>query len=68
MISCRDYQSLLGMHALGRLPKTETATLLAHADGCPGCRAELDGLRAVAGALGHADPDRVSRLPAPPRP
>ncbi|MDP9869715.1 anti-sigma factor RsiW [Streptosporangium brasiliense] len=54
------------MHALGRLPKTETATLLAHADGCPGCRAELDGLRAMAGALGHADPDRVSRLPAPP--
>ncbi len=54
------------MYALGRLPESETAALLAHADGCPGCRAELDGLRAVAGALGHADPDRVSLPPAPP--
>ncbi|MFI6604314.1 zf-HC2 domain-containing protein [Nonomuraea sp. NPDC050536] len=66
MISCRDYQPLLGMHALGRLPEVETVALFAHADGCHGCRAELDGLRAVAGALGHADPARVSPPPAPP--
>ncbi|MER6942947.1 zf-HC2 domain-containing protein [Nonomuraea sp. NPDC000554] len=66
MTSCRDYHSLLGMHALGRLPDAELATLLAHTDGCPGCRAELDSLDQVAGALGHANPDRVASSPAPP--
>ncbi|WP_433251895.1 anti-sigma factor family protein [Streptosporangium sp. CA-135522] len=64
--NCRDYQALLGMHALGRLPEDEVTALTAHADGCPSCRADLDALREVAGALGHADPDRVPRPPAPP--
>lgn len=64
--SCRDYHSLLGMHALGRLPEAEMATLLAHTDGCPGCRAELESLDQVAVALGHANPDRVAAAPAPP--
>ncbi|MGW5682161.1 anti-sigma factor family protein [Nonomuraea sp. NPDC003754] len=66
MTSCRDYHALLGMHALGRLPEAELATLLAHTDGCPACRAELASLDQVAGALGHANPDRVAALPTPP--
>lgn len=66
MTNCRDYHSLLGMHVLGRLPEAETAPLLAHTDGCPACRAELESLDQVAGALGHANPDRVASPPSPP--
>jgi anti-sigma factor RsiW len=61
---CREWRPLLGAYALGDLSGAETAAVEAHLEGCPGCRAEADSLRAVAQLLPLADPDRFSR-PAP---
>jgi putative zinc finger protein len=66
VISCRNFQPLLGMYAIGRLTGHETTALLAHLDGCPLCRIEVAELRGVAEALSHADPDRVEPRPEPP--
>jgi hypothetical protein len=62
--NCRDWRHLLGAYALGDLAADERASLEAHLDGCPGCRAEAESLESVAQLLPLADPDRFSR-PAP---
>ncbi|MGH2785614.1 MAG: anti-sigma factor family protein, partial [Actinomycetota bacterium] len=54
--ACRHWRELLGAYVLGHLATDERVALEAHVDGCSGCRAELDELRPVAGALPEADP------------
>lgn len=61
---CRDWRHLLGAYALGDLPADERASLEAHLEACPQCRAEAEALDGVARLLPLADPDRFSR-PAP---
>jgi hypothetical protein len=64
--SCREWREALGSYALGHLADEERAGLEAHLDGCPGCRAEVDSLLAVARLLPHADPARFGPAPTPP--
>ncbi len=61
---CRDWRHLLGAYALGDLADEERASLEAHLEGCPECRAEAEALDAVARLLPLADPDRFGQ-PAP---
>jgi hypothetical protein len=61
---CRDWRHLLGAYALGDLGAEERASLEAHLEGCPNCRAEAEALGSVAQLLPLADPDRFSH-PAP---
>ncbi len=66
-----DASELLGAYALDAVDGEEHRELEAHVDSCPRCRAELDTLREVAGALGTSvEPlpeglwsNIVSRLP-----
>lgn len=60
---CREWRESLGAFALGRLPEDEHATLEAHLEGCPGCRAELEAIDAVARLLPLADPERFDAAP-----
>jgi hypothetical protein len=64
--SCREWRESLGAYALGRLPADERASLEAHMEGCPGCRAEASSLVAVSRLLPHADPKHFGPAPAPP--
>jgi len=61
---CREWRPLLGAYALGHLDGGERASLEAHLDGCPACRAEAESLTALARLLPLADPARFDR-PAP---
>lgn len=69
-----DASELLGAYALDAVDGTERAELEAHLRSCPRCRAELDSMHEVAGALGNSvEPlpeglwSRIaSQLPAPP--
>ncbi len=61
---CRDWRHLLGAYALGDLPEEERASLEAHLEGCPECRAEAASLETVARLLPLADPNRFA-YPAP---
>ena len=54
MISHDDAADLLGAYALDAVDGTELTELEGHLPTCPRCRAELDGLRETAGALGHS--------------
>lgn len=63
---CREWREWLGAHALGQLPAQERAALEAHLEGCPGCRAELASLEAVARLMPLADPERFGTAPTPP--
>jgi hypothetical protein len=63
---CREWRESLGAHALGQLPEDERATLEAHLEGCPECRAELQSLAVVARLLPLADPAHFGTAPAPP--
>lgn len=57
MISHDDASELLGAYALDAVDGVELVDLEEHLATCPRCRAELDTLREVAGALGNsADP------------
>lgn len=49
-----DASELLGAYALDAVDGREHTELEAHLESCPRCRAELDGLREVAGALGNS--------------
>lgn len=49
-----EASEFLGAYALDAVDGTELAELEAHLESCPRCRAELDGLRDVAGALGNS--------------
>jgi len=64
--SCREWREALGAYALGHLPEEERASLEAHLDGCPDCRAEAESLLAIAQRLPHADPARFGPAPTPP--
>jgi anti-sigma factor RsiW len=69
-----EANELLGAYALDAVDGEELHELEAHVETCPRCRAELDTLREVAGAIGHSVeplPDGlwsgiVSRLPERP--
>lgn len=61
---CREWRLALGAYALGHLDADERATLEAHLDGCPQCRAEAESLGSLARLLPLADPARFDR-PAP---
>jgi anti-sigma factor RsiW len=71
VISHEEASELLGAYALHAVDGDEVTEVEAHLDTCPRCRAELDGLREVAGALGNSveEPPEglwsgiVSRLP-----
>ena len=52
MMSHEQASELLGAYALDAVEGEELAELERHLDECPRCRAELDSLREVAGALG----------------
>ncbi len=62
---CRSWRDELTDVALGRQVAAEVPGLRAHLDGCPSCRAELEGLSSIAAALAEADADAA--LPAAPR-
>jgi hypothetical protein len=64
--SCREWREALGAYALGHLSDDERASLEAHLEGCPDCRAEADALGSVASLLPHADPERFGPAPLPP--
>jgi hypothetical protein len=63
---CRRWRELFGAYLLGHLSPEERVGLEAHLDGCAECRAELEELRPVAGALAAADPAHLGSPPAPP--
>lgn len=54
MISHEDASELLGAYALDAVDGAELTELEEHLATCPRCRAELDGLREAAGALGNS--------------
>ncbi len=54
MISHDDASELLGAYALDAVDGSELTDLEEHLASCPRCRAELDGLREAAGALGNS--------------
>jgi hypothetical protein len=60
----RDWRHSLGAYVLGDLPAEERASLAAHLEGCPDCRAEAEALAPLAALLPLADPGRFSQ-PAP---
>jgi anti-sigma factor RsiW len=70
-MSHEEASELLGAYALDSVDADEVIQVEEHLDTCPRCRAELDELREVAGALGNsvAEPPEalwsgiVSRLP-----
>jgi hypothetical protein len=64
--SCREWREALGAYALGHLEDEERASLEAHLEGCPECRAEAESLVAVSRLLPHADPERFGPAPVPP--
>jgi hypothetical protein len=63
---CREWRESLGAYVLDQLPDEERATLKAHLDGCPECRAEVESLAVVSRLLPHADPGRFGPAPMPP--
>jgi Putative zinc-finger len=63
---CRAWRERIGALALGQLDAEERASMEAHLDGCPGCRAEAEALAPVATMLSRADPDRLTPVPTPP--
>jgi anti-sigma factor RsiW len=54
VISHEDASALLGAYALDAVDGVERTDLEEHLASCPRCRAELDGLREAAGALGNS--------------
>jgi hypothetical protein len=62
---CREWRESLGAYALGQLGVEERASLEAHLEGCPGCRAETEALVSVARLLPHADPKHFGPAPQP---
>ena len=62
----RHWREMLGTFVLGRLEEGERVALQAHLDGCAECRAEVEELWPVAGALAEASPEHVGDAEAPP--
>jgi hypothetical protein len=63
----REWRESLGAYALGHLSDDESASLEAHLEGCPDCRAELESLTSVARLLPLADPGQLGTPPSLPR-
>jgi Putative zinc-finger len=63
--SCREWREALGAYALGQLGAEERASLEAHLEGCPGCRAEAEALAGVSRLLPFADPAHFGPPPLP---
>jgi Anti-sigma-K factor rskA/Putative zinc-finger len=63
---CRSRREDIGAYLLGALSDDRRAALMAHLDGCPACRAELEELEGVARLLPLADPVRSAERPVPP--
>jgi anti-sigma-K factor RskA len=57
--ACREWRGDIGVEALGALEAPQRTALLAHVDGCAGCRAALAELVPVANALDLTDVERV---------
>lgn len=64
--SCREWRDALGALALGHLGADEQASLEAHLEGCPGCRAEAGLLAGVSRLLPLANPAHFGPAPVPP--
>ena len=47
-----DIHALVGAYAVDALDDVERAAFERHLDGCPACRAEVDGLREAASVIG----------------
>jgi anti-sigma factor ChrR (cupin superfamily) len=62
----RRLRELLGSYAFGALPRTATASVRAHLDGCAECRAQLAEIAPLVDDLRGADPERVSTVATPP--
>jgi anti-sigma-K factor RskA len=62
----RDWRHSLGAYVLGDLSADEHASVAAHIEGCPECRAELHELEGVAVLLPLADPARIEGPPVRP--
>jgi anti-sigma factor RsiW len=62
----RDIRLLLGAYALGHLDDNESATVRAHLDGCPTCRAELADLAPLRARLDAVDPTHLDDRPVTP--
>jgi anti-sigma factor RsiW len=63
---CRDWRGAIGAAALGRGDPAEEIGLRAHLEGCAECRAALQELTEVAGALGAVPVEGIVRAPAEP--
>lgn len=64
--ACRGRREDIGAYVLGSLDDNRTTALIAHLDGCPSCRVEVEELASVARLLPLADPLRSSETPTPP--
>lgn len=56
---CEEYAALLDLYVDGELSPQESARVLEHLDGCPGCRAYVEdalAIRAAFGELEEAEP------------
>jgi len=62
----RYWREMIGAFVLGKLDEGERVALQAHLDGCPACRAEVEELWPVAGALAEAAPEHVASRESPP--
>lgn len=62
----RRLRELLGSYAFDALPRTVTASVRAHLDGCAECRAQLAEIAPLVDDLRGIDPERVSSVATPP--
>ena len=62
----RYWREMIGAFVLGRLDEDKRAALRAHLDGCAECRAEVEELWPVAGALADAAPEQIDPEEFPP--
>lgn len=62
----RYWREMIGAFVLGRLDEDKRAALQAHLDGCAECRAEVEELSPVAGALADAAPEHIDPEEFPP--
>jgi hypothetical protein len=58
--ACAEWQGALAAYVTAQGDPSQEAALLAHLEGCAACRAEADGLLAVAAVALVADPERAA--------
>jgi len=59
-MACDRWHGAFAMHVFGDGSANEEAGLLAHLEGCDGCRAVVDEMKRTYDVLGYADPAAVS--------